>query len=47
MGARLIKATENIIAAIVRLFRWWFVLIVLQDTLRGKAIVACCPGEWA
>src|SRR6266511_778954 len=41
MGARLIKATENIIAAIVRLFRWWFGLIVLQDTLRGKAIVAC------
>jgi len=41
MGARLIKATENIIATTVRLFRWWFGLIGLQDTVRGKAIVAC------
>ena len=41
MGARLIKATEHIIAAIVPLFRWWFRQIGRQDTFRGKAIVAC------
>jgi hypothetical protein len=40
MGARLIKATENIIAATVRLFHWWFRQIGRQDTMRGKAIVA-------
>jgi hypothetical protein len=41
MGARLIKATEQIIATIVRLFRWWFRQIGRQDSIRGKAIVAC------
>src|SRR5215212_5155310 len=41
MATRLIKATENIIAAIVRLFRWWFSQIARQNTLRAKAVVAC------
>lgn len=41
MVDRLIKATENIVAAIVRLVRWWFSQIARQSTWRGKAIVAC------
>jgi len=38
---RLIKAAENVIAAIVGLFRWWFAQIARQNTLRAKAVVAC------
>ena len=41
MGARLIKATEQIIAAIMRLFRWWFRLIGQQETVRAKVVVFC------
>jgi hypothetical protein len=41
MAARLIKAAGNIIAAIVRLFGWWFGQIARQDTLRAKAVVVC------
>lgn len=41
MGQRLIIAAEQIIAALNRAFHWWFRQIGRQDTLRGKAIVAC------
>ena len=46
MGARLIKATEQIIAAIMRLFRWWVRLISQQVTVRAKVVV-CCVGVLA
>ena len=41
MGTRLIKAAEQSIAAIVRLFRWWFRLIGQQSTPRANAVVFC------
>jgi hypothetical protein len=41
MGQRLLAAAGNIAAAIARAFRWWFSQINRQDTLQGKAIVAC------
>ena len=41
MGTRLIKAAEQSITTIVRLFRWWFRLIGQQSTPRARAVVFC------
>jgi hypothetical protein len=40
-GRTTLKAAQGIIAAVARLFHWWFRQIGRQDTLRAKAVVVC------